>query len=137
MVRDCIFVYGRSDRFTLEGNYYSGTTIIPQVDAVVEYLKDEIEKISSINQKKDVTIGIGIVGDASFGIKMAREASERKELSDELSIRNVETELREYSKRFINVKSVSINTGACHICKRPIYIIGNYKNSTTDKMEEI
>ena len=126
MVSNLIFIYRPPNRFMYEGNYHSEATVIPHADYIVEYLKEEIERASSVNPEKNLTIGIGIVGEASVGIRLAREASKRKELSDMLSTREIEIELREHANKFPNVKLVSINTGPCHICKRPIVVFGNY-----------
>lgn len=125
MVNRAFYVYGPPSRLVFEGDYNSIACLIPDVDAVIEHLKEEIERASSINPKKDLTIGIGILYDSKV-VSLARDASKRTELSDILSNREAEIELREHAKRFPNVKSVSINTGPHHICKRSVWVIGNY-----------
>lgn len=114
--------------FLYEGDYHSYATLIPDRKWAIKYLKEEIERAASINPQGELTIGIGITHFVE-GIHLAREASERKELSDNLSAQEAEIELREYAKRFSNVKSVSINTGPVHISKMPIWVIGNYSRN--------
>jgi hypothetical protein len=120
--------YKLPDRFMYEDNYHSDITMVPSVEKTIEYLKQEIENASSIDPAKNLRIGIGI-GDFMIKVHLAKEASKRRELSDNVSTRDAEIILREHAKQFPNVKSVSINTGVCHISKMPISVIGNYSEN--------
>lgn len=120
-----IHVYGQPSRFMYEGNYHSSAVIIPNREVIIEYLKEEIKRLSSINSSKNMSIGVGIIYDSSIS-RLAEEASKRKELSDNLNNREVEIELRVYFKRFQNIEFISINTGPCHICKRPVWVMGAF-----------
>ncbi len=123
-----IHVYGPPERFMYEGDYHVHTTIVPQRDRLIDYLREEIERASLIFPKRGLAIGIGIISSWTIS-RLAKEALGREELSDDVGARAAEIELRAYATRFPNVRFVSINTGPCHISKMPIHLIGHYPDS--------
>ena len=116
-------------RFESEDDYQSYVGLPPDNDVTTKYLKEEIEKAASLYQQKKLTIGVGIAHLYDFGLSLAREASKRRELSDKLSNRELEIELRDYAKRFPNVIFVSINSKPTHRAMMTVWVLGNYSEN--------